>query len=77
MAIPYWLDPAQTLAPPLSGDVECEVAVIGAGLCGAAATLSLARQGNRTKRRLHPPGNRGALQPCGDGHGSGEGTGGP
>ncbi len=45
MAIPYWLDPARQMAAALSEDVTCEVAVIGAGLCGAAAALSLAKQG--------------------------------
>ena len=42
---PYWLDPAHEMAPPLQGDVTCEVAVIGAGVCGAAATLALAKAG--------------------------------
>ena len=45
MTTPYWLDPGCELAPSLSGDVSCDVAVIGAGLCGAAATLALAKQG--------------------------------
>jgi len=32
----------------LDGQVSCDVAVIGAGLCGAAATLALAKQGIQT-----------------------------
>ena len=45
MTTPYWLDPALEMAAALTGDHVCEVAVIGAGLCGASATLALAKQG--------------------------------
>ncbi|MDP2315372.1 MAG: FAD-binding oxidoreductase [Pseudomonadota bacterium] len=42
---PYWLDGASALAPPLTADETADVLVIGAGLCGASAALSLARAG--------------------------------
>lgn len=45
MSVPYWLDGLGRLAPPLEGEVEAEVLVIGAGLCGAAAALALGRAG--------------------------------
>lgn len=45
MRIPYWLDPTASIAPPLKGDQQCDVVVIGAGITGTAAALNLARQG--------------------------------
>ncbi|MFZ5476144.1 MAG: NAD(P)/FAD-dependent oxidoreductase [Myxococcota bacterium] len=45
---PYWLDGAEDLAPPLAGDVTCDVVVIGAGLCGAGAAWALAKAGVST-----------------------------
>lgn len=45
MTVPYWLDGLGPLAPPLAGAAEADVLVIGAGLCGAAAALALARAG--------------------------------
>jgi gamma-glutamylputrescine oxidase len=45
LRVPYWLDPAQEIAPPLKGDLRCDVVVIGAGITGAAAALQLAREG--------------------------------
>lgn len=46
--VPYWLDGLPPLAAPLAGDVEADVVVIGAGLCGASAALALARAGVST-----------------------------
>lgn len=42
-----WLDraPVRTMAPALVGEVECDVVVIGAGICGTSAALGLARAG--------------------------------
>ena len=45
---PDWLEGAGELAPPLAGDVEADVVVIGAGLCGASAALALSRAGIST-----------------------------
>lgn len=45
--VPYWLDGLPPLAEPLAGVVDADVVVIGAGLCGASATLALARRGVR------------------------------
>jgi gamma-glutamylputrescine oxidase len=45
VGVPYWLDGASSLAPPLAGDITADVVVIGAGLCGASAALTLARAG--------------------------------
>ncbi len=42
---PYWLDAAKPISAPLSGRVEVDVAVVGAGLCGAAAAFALADAG--------------------------------
>ncbi|MCB9797235.1 MAG: FAD-dependent oxidoreductase [Alphaproteobacteria bacterium] len=40
-----WLDPQPSPRPALEGPVDCDVLVIGAGLCGAATALRLAREG--------------------------------
>ena len=48
MSVPYWLDGAGVMAPPLAGLVEVDVVVVGAGLCGAGAALALSRAGVRT-----------------------------
>lgn len=45
---PYWLDGAPRLAPALSGAVEADVVVIGAGVCGASAVTALAKAGVST-----------------------------
>lgn len=45
MSLPLWLDEPHQPAPVLRGDTTCDVLVVGAGICGAAATLALARQG--------------------------------
>jgi len=45
MTLSFWLDPASTLTAQLQGDMCCDVAVVGAGLCGSAATLALAKAG--------------------------------
>jgi glycine/D-amino acid oxidase-like deaminating enzyme len=45
---PYWLDGAAPMAPALSGSVEADVVVVGAGLCGASAALALGEAGVRT-----------------------------
>lgn len=44
---PYWLDSPHAAAAPLSGDQECDVAVVGAGLCGASVVHALAAAGVR------------------------------
>jgi gamma-glutamylputrescine oxidase len=44
----YLLDlPAWQPAPPLQGEVDCDVAVVGAGLAGLSAALELAQRGLR------------------------------
>lgn len=45
MTVSYWLDRANTMSAPLTDDTRCDVAIVGAGLCGTAAALSLAKQG--------------------------------
>ena len=40
-----WVDRPSKLTPPVSGDVSCEVAVIGGGLGGMSAALRLAELG--------------------------------
>ncbi len=42
---PYWLEGLKPEAAPLSGAVDADVVVIGAGLCGASAALALAEAG--------------------------------
>lgn len=42
---PLWLHDAPPPLPPAVGDLKCDVVVIGAGLCGTSATLSLAEAG--------------------------------
>ena len=37
--------PAWAPAPPLQGEVDCDVAVVGAGLAGLSAALELAARG--------------------------------
>lgn len=46
--IPYWLDGATPMAPALDADVEADVLVVGAGLCGASAAYALGKAGVRT-----------------------------
>ena len=41
----YWLEPARTVYPPLSGMVEVDVAVVGAGITGVTAAHLLKRAG--------------------------------
>lgn len=48
MSLPLWLDPPAPVSPPLRGTARCEVAVVGAGLCGASAALALAEAGVQT-----------------------------
>ena len=44
----YWTDLPQPAAlPPLAGDSECDVAVVGAGIAGLSAALHLAERGYR------------------------------
>ncbi len=45
MPLSVWLDPVPAPRPALSGDVACDVVVIGAGVTGAAAARHLARAG--------------------------------
>jgi gamma-glutamylputrescine oxidase len=45
---PYWLDEPYEPRPPLSGDVEVEACVIGAGVGGLACALALAGRGVET-----------------------------
>lgn len=42
---PYWLDDSPVPNPPLETDHQTDVLVIGGGICGSAALLSLAQQG--------------------------------
>jgi glycine/D-amino acid oxidase-like deaminating enzyme len=42
---PFWLDSPYDPRPPLEGDVEVEVCVIGAGVCGLSCARRLAEQG--------------------------------
>lgn len=42
---PYWLEGLRPETAPLAGDHHADVVVIGAGLCGASAALSLAEAG--------------------------------
>ena len=42
---PYWLEGLSPITPPLVGDHERDVVVIGAGLCGASTALALAEAG--------------------------------
>ena len=45
MTTPYWLDPLPDLHGPLEGTVECDIVVIGGGLCGTSTALHLAQMG--------------------------------
>ncbi len=45
MPTPYWLDPTPELHGALEGTVECDIVVIGGGLCGTSAALHLAEMG--------------------------------
>ncbi|MEE2751792.1 MAG: FAD-binding oxidoreductase [Myxococcota bacterium] len=47
MTTPYWLDPTPNLHGALEGNVECDIVVIGGGLCGTSAALHLAEMGVR------------------------------
>lgn len=40
-----WIDPPTDIQPPLEGDLECAVAVIGGGVGGMATALRLAERG--------------------------------
>lgn len=44
---PYWLAAPYVSAAPLVGTQECDVAVVGAGLCGASAAYALSAAGVR------------------------------
>ncbi len=44
---PYWLEGAGPLAGPLAGDVDADVIIVGAGLCGASAAVAAAEAGLR------------------------------
>ncbi len=41
----FWLDPSESLAGPVEGDLTADVAVVGAGICGTSAALALADAG--------------------------------
>ena len=41
----YWLDPTPNLYGPLEGSVDCDIVVIGGGLCGTSTALHLAQMG--------------------------------
>lgn len=43
--LPYWLDEPYEPRPPLTGDVEAEVCVIGAGMAGLSCARRLAQHG--------------------------------
>jgi gamma-glutamylputrescine oxidase len=40
-----WLDPAPQPGPPLEGDIDCDVVVVGAGYTGLSAAIALAEGG--------------------------------
>ena len=42
---PYWLDAPYEPRPPLQGELETEVCVIGAGVCGLSCARRLAQRG--------------------------------
>ncbi len=48
MTLPYWLRNPHLPQPPLRGDRETDVVLIGAGVCGAAAALALSERGLST-----------------------------
>jgi gamma-glutamylputrescine oxidase len=43
--VPYWLDAPYEPRPPLRGELEVDVCVIGAGACGLSCALRLAQHG--------------------------------
>jgi glycine/D-amino acid oxidase-like deaminating enzyme len=45
VTVSYWLANQPPLSTPLVADTRCDVAVIGAGLCGASAALALSKAG--------------------------------
>jgi glycine/D-amino acid oxidase-like deaminating enzyme len=45
MSVSYWLDPLRTEFGTLRGKAECDVVVIGGGLCGTSAAYHLAEEG--------------------------------
>lgn len=46
--LPLWLDEPYAPRPPLEGDAEADVAIVGGGLAGTAAAWFLAARGART-----------------------------
>lgn len=48
MSLSLWLDPLPTPRPSLKGRQDCDVVVIGGGLCGASAAWHLAKAGVST-----------------------------
>ena len=45
MSTAFWLDGTAPLSTPLGSDIECEVVVIGAGLCGTSTAKALCKEG--------------------------------
>ncbi len=45
MTLSYWLDPAESIGPALDADITADVVVVGGGLCGTSAALTLAEAG--------------------------------
>jgi gamma-glutamylputrescine oxidase len=45
VTLSYWLDPADSIGSALEADTTADVAVVGGGLCGTSAALTLAEAG--------------------------------
>ena len=45
MSIPYWLQPIKQRHEQITGEHQCDVVVIGGGLCGTSAAYHLAQAG--------------------------------